>query len=172
MTPEQFERQIKKDLAALRKSATQAIASTAQKAVRVVQKNAPHAFGDLRDSTSATSNATKVTAPHAQAVEVGARPHLVPLEELIKWVKLRGMQGLSHPKSDEGPTTREHATRVAGQLQSMESDGALSVNAPEKIAKAIQMSILKNGIHPTWFVQKSLPEVMTILDIELKKVFQ
>lgn len=189
MTPREFEKQLAKDLKALRQNSRSAIHKTARKAVRIIRKNTPHAFGELQDSiyaaTSAKNNATIVSAPHAQAVEVGARPHLVPLEELIKWVKLRGMQGLTNSgqvvrkkQGWKGPTSREHARRVAGQLNSMVSspnvvnfageDSSLDINAPEQIAKAIQMAILKSGIKPQWFVLKSLPEIMNVLASEMQ----
>ena len=175
MTPEQFERQIKKDLRATRRLAKDAIARTARKAVKIVRNNTPHAFGELQDSIYAESRATIVSAPHAQAVEVGSRPHLVPLEVLLKWVKLRGTQGLTatgrvvrKQQGWKGPTSREHARNVAGQLNARVEGGALDIDAPEQIAKSIQMAILKNGTKPQWFVQKSLPEVMALLDNELR----
>lgn len=171
MTPSEFERALKRDLAKLKQEARAGIQRTAYRAVGVVQKRTPVAFAELKDSIHADDMKTVVGAPHAQAVEKGSRPHLVPLEELIKWVKLRGMQGLSS-KKHEGSTTREHATRVASQLQSMERGGSLSIDAPRQIAKAIQASILKHGTKPHWFVLNSLSDVMSVLDDEMKKVFK
>jgi Bacteriophage HK97-gp10, putative tail-component len=188
VTPNEFERRLKRDLKHLKSKASDAVERAARKAVRVVAKNTPKAFGELRDSIHAEGKSTIIDAPHAQAVEVGARPHLVPLEELIKWVKLRGMQGLT-PKASgkgaggrtaitgrksgwDGPTSREHAIRVASELRALEHNGSLDINAPEQIAKRIQMGILHNGIKPTWFVLKSLPDVMNVVDAELRKVFK
>jgi hypothetical protein len=172
VTPEQFERQLAKDLKALRTQASAAVGRTASSAVSIVKKNTPLAFGELQHSIHATDKATIVSAPHAQAVEVGSRPHLVPLEDLIAWVKLRGTLGLGDTTNLRGPSSREHSERVAGQLRHMERGGSLSVNAPEIIARRIQYQILQHGIKPTWFVQKSLPDVMDALDKELQKVFK
>jgi len=51
----------------------------------------------------------------------------------------------------------------------MEEGGALSIDAPEQIAKAIQMAITKHGTKPHWFVQNSLPAIMELLDAEIRK---
>lgn len=165
MTPEEFQRRIKQDLNKLKQDASGAIKRTARRAITPVADRAPKAFGDLAKSVIATDNSTVVSAPHAQAVEVGARPHLVPLEELVKWVKLRGLQFVENNKN-------EHSERVGRQLQSMERSGHLDTEAPRQIAEAIQQSILRNGIKPTWFVQSSLDDVMSILDEEMRKVFK
>ena len=164
----------------LQKQVDNAVRKTARQAVRIVRKNVPVAFGELRDSLHAESlpgpgqvATTIADAPHAAAVEVGSRPHLVPLDALIKWVKLRGMQGLSASgrvrnkrwsAKGMGSTTREHARRVAAQLKGLESGGSLSVDAPEQIARAIQQAILRKGTKPHWFVAKSMPEILRLLE--------
>src|SRR5258706_767286 len=62
--------------------------------VTIVKHAVPVAFGELRETVHATGTKIVVDAPHAAPVEVGSRPHWVPLEALIKWVKLRAAQGL------------------------------------------------------------------------------
>lgn len=58
-----------------------------------------------------------------------------------------------------GSTTKAQALRVASQLRSMEQNGALSIDAPEQIARAIQKAIEAHGTDPHWFAFKSLPEL-------------
>ena len=157
------------------KRVMRAVANTAKRGVKIVQENVPRAFGDLADSVHTEGLAIVTSAPHAGAVNNGSRPHMVPLEPLTRWVKLRGMQGLQQGGRDQrgrflagkaklGPTTAAHAARVATQLQSMETDGALDVDAPEKIARAIQAAIAKNGTKPYAYAPKSLPAIVRTLD--------
>jgi len=177
VTPKQFEQLVRRDLNAMRRRVEGAMRKTARRAKRVIDKNIPIAFGELEDSIhseeytgSSHVASTIASAPHAAAVEAGSRPHLVPLEDLIKWVKLRGMQGLTASGrirtarwKPRGTTTFEHARRVARQLRGMESGGALSIDAPEQIARAIQQAILKNGTRPHWYMSKSLPGIEQML---------
>lgn len=156
----------------------QAIVATAHQ----IAKNVPIAFGELRTSVHAVietnGGGANVDAPHAAAVEFGSRPHWVPLEPLIRWVKLRGMQGLSARGSSRwgrgpGKTTGEHSYNVARQLSTMVgSDGAMSIDAPEQIAKAIQLSIAKKGTKPHWYVRQSVPAAMRILHREVSRALK
>ncbi|HEU4728389.1 MAG TPA: hypothetical protein VFT22_10880 [Kofleriaceae bacterium] len=154
-----------------------AVKQTAQHGVPVVRSNVPVAFAELEhsihagDLPAARGARVYADAPHAAPVEEGSRPHMPPLEPLIAWVKLRGMQGLKSERQVSrlrGATTREHAQSIAGQLRAMERGGALAANAPERIARAIQMAIAKNGTRPHWFMLKSLPTVEEILDVQIK----
>jgi hypothetical protein len=54
----------------------------------------------------------------------------------------------------------------------MERDGALDVNAPLRIARAIQAKIAKTGSPPHWYARDSLPEIMTILDRQVRLALQ
>lgn len=177
MTPAQFERRVAKDMARLQKNVENSIRKTARQAVPVIAKHVPIAFGELKHSIHAESKAgpghvasTIVDAPHAAAVEVGSRPHLVPIDELIAWVKLRGTQGLTKTGrirtkrwNPAGSTTRAHAIRVAQQLRAKQSGGALGIDAPEQVAHAIQMAILRAGTKPHWYTAKSMAEIERIL---------
>lgn len=78
--------------------------TAARKAARatrnfIVREKVPRAFGELADSAHIVEFERTVQivfdAPHAGAVEVGSRPHVPPLEPLIAWVTLRGIQGLT-----------------------------------------------------------------------------
>jgi hypothetical protein len=135
------------------------------------REHVPVAFGDLRGSIHAESTKlgaqTIADAPHAAAVEVGSRPHTPPLAPLLAWVKLRGQQGLlpeGRLSKLGGTTTAAHARSIAGQLRGMERDGALSVDAPERIARVIQQKIAREGTMPHWFARQSLPDIVRTMD--------
>lgn len=140
----------------------------------IYRETVPVAFGELRSALNVRDTATgaiiSADAPHAAAVERGSRPHTPPLEPLIKWVKLRGMQGLTRA----GHVISRHvvardwrkspARIVASQLKSSERSGAVDVGAPEAIARAIQKAISISGTKPHWFARQSLPEIRRYLD--------
>lgn len=153
-----------------------AVRRSARRGAKHVQQNMPVAFGELRDATSARDMSIVTDAPHAAAVEVGSRPHWVPLEALVKWVKLRGMQGLTAQgrlrksfKSLPGKTTAAHARSIASQLRSMQSGGSLDVEAPREIAKAIQIAIARHGTRPHHYMRDAIPTAIDILGEEIPK---
>ena len=139
----------------------QAVKRTAQLTAKYVKSTTvPIAFHELVDSIQANPSSVTADAPHAAAVEEGSRPHWVPLDALIKWVKLRGMQGLrsnSRLKRLRGSSTYRQARSVAAVLRTYERGGASPVNAPEAVAKAIQLAIAKKGTRPHRFMQKAVP---------------
>ena len=178
-----FQRKLGRDMKLLRRRLDRAVAKTSRDAVGIVRRNSPKAFGELRESVHADDlmtgeYATVVGAPHAAAVEVGSRPHIVPLEELVKWVKLRGMQGLDKRGGIKsrfgspariGTTTAMHARSIATQIRAKQVNGATPIDAPEQIARAIQASIARVGTVPHWYVKNSLPAVASKLDRNIKK---
>src|SRR5678809_1100539 len=91
-------RRLRKDMRSLERRLKNAVRTTASKGVRVVRSKQPVGFAELADSTHSeprtTGAAIVVDAPHAAAVNNGSRPHWPPLEPIIRWVRLRGMQGL------------------------------------------------------------------------------
>jgi hypothetical protein len=114
--------------------------------------------GTIRGSEVSAS--VSADAPHAEAVEIGSRPHVPPLAPLIAWVKLRGMQGLKSTKQQRrlrGTTTRVQARTIANAIASYEKHGAVPVDAAEQIARAIQASIAKHGTAPHRFMFKAVP---------------
>lgn len=239
-TLEELPKLIEEDLRRMQTRVQAAIAKTAQDAINPIYNNAPKAFGILRDSIKATPDSTVVDAPHASAVETGTGPaagnarYMPPLEPILKWVKLRGMQYLNMSKRahfrglnisgpgtsrtslsksqrssyiramnrtnnayygmEHGPTTRRHAMTVGRQLNRMvvrpvrtpKSGSSLGkmiaqsrrantsrgrftpIDAPTQIANEIRMSIYRAGTKPTWFVKKTLPEIMKFLDDNIK----
>ncbi len=143
-----------------------AIMKTASAGVSIVKRAVPVAFGELRESVHATGTKIVIDAPHAAPVEVGSRPHWVPLAPLVAWVKLRGAAGLLSRRERTrlpGTTTRAHAESVAAGLRALERGGALDVEAPIQLARAIQAAIAKRGTKPHWFARSSLPEIRRAL---------
>ncbi len=171
----ELQRLLESDARARARRVRSATRATSRKAVPVLKKRVPVAFGELRESAHAEATQsgaqTVVDAPHAVPVEVGARPHWVPLEPLVAWVKLRAAQGLLSPRQIgrlPGTTTQGHAISVAGQLRAMEENGALDVDAPVRIARAIQATLAKTGTPPHWYARDALPEIMMVLDREIR----
>jgi hypothetical protein len=153
-----------------------AAASAAKGGVIVVKRRVPVAFGELRESVHAEEHAQGaaivVDAPHAADVEIGARPHMPPLAPLVEWVKLRGEQGLLSERQIgrlPGTTTARHARTVAGALGAMERGGALDVDAPVRIARAIQQAIARRGTKPHWYARGALPDLRRILTAAIKE---
>src|SRR4051812_27825637 len=112
----ELRRVLKRDMRKKQREFEAAQARAARKHAAFVRQNMPVAFGELRASVHADGTRVVVDAPHAAAVERGSRPHWMPLEPLLEWVKLRGFQGLASPKALArlpGRSTAEHATSVA-----------------------------------------------------------
>lgn len=163
---------IAKDMKAREKRIRHAVQRTAELGVHVVQQNVPVAFKELQNSVHAESLGTSgarvvADAPHAAAVEVGSRPHWPPLEPILAWVRLRGMQGLKSPKQIArlaGTTTARHAQSVAQQIRAMQRpNGSTPADAALQIAQAIRAAIGKNGTRPHFYMQQSLPAIEEIL---------
>lgn len=166
---------LKRDLEKLQKRINKAVKKAAKKSANGIKKNTPKAFGDLRGSIHAGESShghiaeIRVSAPHAQAVEIGSSPHVVPLDELVAWVKLRRLQGkrrLDKSKSStfddrHGPTTREMIARVRKEFRQREKAGQRNEdqNAID-IARKIQGAIAKSGTRPHWYVRGSLDTVV------------
>ena len=171
-----LDRLLERDARARARAVRVGVARTSRQAVKVLRARVPVAFGELRESvhaaTSMVGSQTLVDAPHAVPIEVGARPHWIPIEPLLRWVKLRAAQGLLTPRQVgrlPGPTTQAHAITMAGALRAMEQADAIAVDAPMRIARAIQAKLAKVGSRPHWYARESLPEIMTILDHEIRR---
>lgn len=172
---------IRRDLRGRQKAVEKAVRRTATQGARHVRRAVPVAFGELRNSVSAQDGHRIVAdAPHAAPVETGSRPHWPPLAPILRWVKLRGMQGLTTPKRQArlpGTTTKLHAGAVAGAIKAHSvatgyadwGGGATSVEAPLAVARAIQAAIAKHGTKPHWYMRGSVPAVEEILDREIRR---
>jgi len=90
-----IERDIGKDLTSRFEAA---IDETGEDAVGIIWTHVPFAFGELHNSIRYVKalRATIADAPHAAPVEVGSIPHMPPVEPLVVWATMRGM---NDPKS-------------------------------------------------------------------------
>lgn len=156
-----FETVLKRHQRARKRRIEKAIRRTAIDGAKHVRRNVPVAFSELRDSVHADKNRIVADAPHASAIEQGSRPHWPPLEPLIKWVKLRGAQALTTKRGPSkrlpGTTTQSVARTVGGLLKAEERNGALDLEAPERVAWLIARAISKRGTRPHWFMMNALP---------------
>jgi hypothetical protein len=148
-----------------------AIRRAVDRAVKIVKRAVPVAFGELREAVHARARerggAVIVDAPHAAPVEEGSRPHTPPLEPLIEWVRLRGAQALLTERQRgrlPGATTKDHAEWVGGELAKHVTGGASDVDAPRRVAFLIQQKIARAGTVPHWYARSSLPEIRRTLD--------
>lgn len=189
---------IQDDMSKLDKKVIRAIRKTSGDAIRIIRNRTPKAFGHLKDSTYALTGPDIATvvggekANYAAAVEIGARPHVPPLEAIMKWVRLKGIQGLSkrgkirqvvpsqnHPEY----SSRRTAHLVAHDIKSLGFKGNKKrgakhvgaytpIDAIEQVARAIQINISRVGIQPTHFVRGSLPEIGEQLNKRITKAME
>lgn len=155
------------DLEDLHMRYIRAMHRTAKDGAPLVARRAPKAFGELQQSVhsygTAHGSEIAVEAPHAEAVEIGSRPHVVPLEDLIDWVKLRGSLYTGGSRKADNMT-------IGREIKSMGNRRQTPVDAPERIAKRIQSAIAKHGTKPHWFVKNSLPLLEKLLKYHMENV--
>jgi hypothetical protein len=158
------------------RAATKRAARKAAVANTSIMKRAiPVAHGELRESVHVEGSTIIIDAPHAAAVNNGSRPHWVPLEALIEWVKLRGTQGVLTERQQArlpGSSTKAAAQGVAELIRQHEHRGPagfVDIDAPVAAARAIQLAIAKKGTKPHHFIEKALPDLYATLGEELKK---
>lgn len=170
-----FATKFKRDMNRLESGMDRARMRAARKTAAYVRAHVPVAFGELRDAVREEGSKVICDAPHAIDVELGSRPHWVPLEPLIKWVQLRGFQSLVATKSRErlpGTTTLKHANAIGKRLESARDGAAFS--APDsvvQIAKGIQFGISKHGTKPHFFMRNAVPQAREFLSVEISAVF-
>lgn len=182
-------KRIEMDIRAKERAVQKGLRKAAKQSLNYIRKNTmPVAFGDLREKAHIEPKSFVINgtirvvfdAPYACAIEVGSRPHMPPVEPIIKWVKLRGAQGLTGRKAQgtwlpsdhlTGSTSLAHASRVSRALQGYEHDGGMDINAPKRIAWAIATAIKKHGTKPQWFVRSALPQVHMIVDTCVREAF-
>lgn len=163
-----FKRRITADMKLRRQRLRVAVKKTARKGAQVVRQNVPVAFGELRDAIRDEPDRIVADAPHAAAVEAGSRPHRPPIEPLIAWVKLRGMQALNPARSQGAKHGREASRWVGARLKESESGGSLDVDAPRRVAFMIANAIAKRGTKPHRYMQGSIPAIVDILDADIR----
>jgi hypothetical protein len=88
----------------------------------VARETVPRAFAELAGSIHVEDGKpgfSKVIAdaPHAGAVENGSRPHRPPLEPLLAWVQLRGLQSITDTGMLRRTSSKSWST-ISGKTQS------------------------------------------------------
>jgi hypothetical protein len=190
-------RAIKKDCAARQLRVIGSVKKAARVTARVVATDvAPKAFGELADSIhvvdSANGSSVVCDAPHAEAVEVGSRPHMPPLEPIIKWVQLRGLRGVTKNGNFRRSSSWLGGAKTAGSAKASRSvasalyqhigQGQKGLAAWHKqtkagvvdpatvaVARAIQAAIAKGGTKPFRFMYAGITTAMVALDTFVKE---
>jgi hypothetical protein len=175
---------IEKDVERLDRRVKIGLGKAAIDGAHAIEPNLPVAFGDLRkslhvDAEEILAGHVRIVldAPQAAALEVGSRPHVPPLEPLIAWVKLRGMQGLTKTGRIRSPgrvawgnTTAANAHNIALAIRRAQQGlEVTNIKTPEKIARAIQASIAKHGTRPHWMVRSTLPKIEASLQKRMRE---
>lgn len=188
---------IAKDVRRRARALDKAIKKTARHGASYIKENTvPVAFGELRDSIHAVDipgGATIVCdAPYAAAVELGSRPHMVPLDAIVRWIKKRGAEGMTAggkvraaPKNPNKARRLEPSRAVAHMLISMQkapvrnftgtgyrSGEYMDADAPIALAKAIQAKIARSGTKPHHFMRKAIPHINDQLDRFIKEALR
>ena len=161
----------------------------------VARESVPKAFGELAESIHVVDgrpgNSDVVAdAPYAEAVEVGSRPHMPPIEPLIRWVQLRGLQGITkrggvirnrtrygvvanerlEAAKSIGHSLRAKMTRGRAAAWRSEAAAVSPVDAmgaaPEvlEVARAIQHKIAARGTKPHRYMALGVPVADSALD--------
>lgn len=99
-----------------------------------------------------------VTAPHAAAIDQGARPHFPPIDPLVEWVKRKG---LSHTH------LRTRTSRTTG-LTSVHVNRAATDAEARGIAFAIARTMARKGIAPRNFMGKAWARLPPLLAAEIR----
>lgn len=170
----ELEDAIREDLVKLQHRLDTARRRAAQHTAMHVRRNVPVAFSELRDSVHVNDATVVADAPHAAPVEFGSRPHWPPIEPIIRWVKLRGSQGLTGASMGHlpGTTTPAHATAVAGAIAKMGDGSVTPIDAPERIAWAIAAKIAKNGTKPAFYMGAAVPVALDALRNEVNAALE
>jgi hypothetical protein len=155
--PEDLARVLAQGEAARRDRVLKAMHEAALLGAELVARKAPVDTGALKGSVhyqfgGVARASVVVDAPHGAAVEVGSRPHWVPLQALIDWVK-RHRAGLGI----RGKVGRDERGRFAASA------------AIEQAARGLQAKIAREGTKPTWFVRDTLPTLRKALGTLIKR---
>lgn len=135
----------------LRDATKGAVIEAAAVGAEIVSRDAPVDTGRLKQSVIMRKRGASghpeivAQAPYAGPVEVGSRPHWVPLRPLVGWVRRHAsLFGL------KGGTQRGKGGRFVG--------GAIIT-----LARKIQRSIARRGTKPKWYMKRNLPRLEQVL---------
>lgn len=171
MSLDQLGDMVRSDLRKLDKDVVRAaIRRAAKRGVDICQAAAPAAFEELRKSIHAIPTddgaLIRADAPHAAAVEHGSRPHMPPVEPLVRWVELRGIQGVTGSRARPAHAMAR-ALRAVGGVVKVNKQPILLTSAIRRLAWAIAKKIAEKGTRPQPFMKISLPFCELVLDEEI-----
>jgi hypothetical protein len=162
---------IRRDLRKLDKEVVRgAIRRAAKRGADICRAAAPVAFEELRESVhdipTEDGAIIRADAPHAAAVEHGSRPHMPPVKPLIRWVQLRGIQGLTGSRARPARAV-VRALRAVRGIVKVNKQPVILTSAIERVAWAIAVKIKQRGTRPQPFMRISLPFCVLVLDEEI-----
>lgn len=134
----------------LRAAVKLAVLEAAAVGAEIVSRDAPVDTGRLKQSIIVRKRGASghpeivAQAPYAGPVEVGSRPHWVPLGPLVRWV-------------------RHHKSLFNGGGPARNKKGQFKGGEAVRIARAIQRAIARRGTRPRYFMRKNLPRLNEIL---------
>lgn len=154
----------------LRDAVKGAVIEAAAVGAEIVARDAPVDTGRLKQSIIMRKRGPSghpeivAQAPHAGPVEVGSRPHWVPLTPLVRWVR-RHWSSFNLPKRRPGGASTTPAASAAAQRhrdRRIARRAAYDANVVT-IARKIQKAIAKRGTRPRYFMRKNLPRLNEVL---------
>lgn len=137
----EFQRALARDVTAFERGLRSALRKTANRGARVIQKEAPVDLGGLRNSITA------VHTPATSYIRVSS-----PITKII----LRG--------------SRPHMPPVEPLIGWVTRRGFASGVEAEKLAWAIARHIAQHGTRPNPFIDRAMPRVHEIADVEIRRV--
>jgi len=150
------EKAIREDMRAREKRLKVAVRKAARQTRNyVVRETIPRAFAELAESVhvedgKAGNSSVVADAPHAAAVENGSRPHRPPLEPLIMWVQLRGLQSITSKGM-----LRRAGSQSWSTVSSKSGSGAMSRNAARSIGEALKKQVGGKAGLAAWHARAS-----------------
>lgn len=154
----------------LRNAMKVAVLEAAAVGAEIIAREAPVDTGRLKQSIIMRKRGVSghpeivAQAPYAGPVEVGSRPHWVPLTPLVRWVR-RHWSSFNLPKRRPGGanmTPARTARAQAGRDRRIARRAAYDANIVQ-IARRIQLAIARRGTRPRYYMRRNLPRLGEIL---------
>lgn len=153
----------------LRAAVKLAVLEAAAVGAEIVSRDAPVDTGRLKQSVVVRKRGPSghpeiiARAPYAGPVEVGSRPHWVPLTPLVRWVRRHGAAfNLAKRRPSVGTTPARSAAaqkrRDRAVMRRAKYDRGVIATA-----RAIQLAIAKRGTKPKWYMKRNLPRLRQVL---------
>lgn len=156
----------------IRRGVHEAVVEAAAVGAEIVAKDAPVDTGRLKQSVvmrkKGPSGGPEIIAqaPYAGPVEVGSRPHWVPLRPLVGWVR-RHVMAAAREAGIKTPgrvgTYKGRTARAFAAYNRRSRARNAFVDEILKMARLIQRAIARRGTKPRYFMRKNLPRLGQIL---------